>query len=251
MSKLTQTPPLIDLNPRTSIQEVQLYLKEPIIPRAGSRRKRLGMQALNAFARLELLLSKEEALKDGMSEKAKKALTSEIGCTVATLEAALAQHFEGQNVYMQEMNLSTVFPKSAKRAGAGNGAPATRDIHSHFQQMSLTNQLVSMALQLQHDLKLTNHKYMAHQVALLYQCINQMGGSYLKYKSRVESRFDEVKSLTNRGEEPLLSAELREWLRGLTTDIVTEALFTSKPLPAQSLGLVKFLDKLREPSPDD
>ncbi|RUS29336.1 hypothetical protein BC938DRAFT_480775 [Jimgerdemannia flammicorona] len=189
MSKLTQTPPLIDLNPRTSIQEVQLYLKEPIIPRAGSRRKRLGMQALNAFARLELLLSKEEALKDGMSEKAKKALTSEIGCTVATLEAALAQHFEGQNVYMQEMNLSTVFPKSAKRAGAGNGAPATRDIHSHFQQMSLTNQLVSMALQLQHDLKLTNHKYMAHQVALLYLPQVQVPGRVTVRRSQVANQW--------------------------------------------------------------
>lgn len=34
--------------------------------------------------------------------------------------------------------------------------------------MSYTNQLVSIALQLQNDLRLTNHKYMAHQTALLY-----------------------------------------------------------------------------------
>jgi len=34
--------------------------------------------------------------------------------------------------------------------------------------MSSINQLVSIALQLQNDVRLTNHKYMAHQTALLY-----------------------------------------------------------------------------------
>lgn len=34
--------------------------------------------------------------------------------------------------------------------------------------MNVLNQLVSISLQLQQDIKLTNHKYMAHQLALLY-----------------------------------------------------------------------------------
>lgn len=34
--------------------------------------------------------------------------------------------------------------------------------------MSTMNQLTSIALQLQNDIKLTNHKFVAHQVALLY-----------------------------------------------------------------------------------
>lgn len=39
---------------------------------------------------------------------------------------------------------------------------------AHFHEMTIRNQLVSVSLQLQQDIKLTNHKYMAHQLALLY-----------------------------------------------------------------------------------
>ncbi|RUS13461.1 hypothetical protein BC937DRAFT_95279 [Endogone sp. FLAS-F59071] len=250
MSKLTQTGPLINLHQRNSIQEIQVHRHEPIIPPPGSRRKRLGMQVLNGLARLELLLMKDDLLADGRAEKTRTALASEIERTLTSITAALSLHFESQEVslkkYMQDMSLVTVFPLSAKRAAANNAAPASKDIHSHFHQMNLTNQLVSIALQLQNDLRLTNHKYMAHQLALLY-----IGGMYLKYKSRVESRFDDVKALTNSAEEPLLSMELTQWLRSLTTDIVTEALFISRPLPTQSSGLIKFLDKLKEPNAED
>lgn len=38
--------------------------------------------------------------------------------------------------------------------------------------MNVLNQLVSISLQLQQDIKLTNHKYMAHQLALLYVIFN-------------------------------------------------------------------------------
>jgi hypothetical protein len=39
---------------------------------------------------------------------------------------------------------------------------------AHLRQMSSINQLVSIAIQLQNDLRLTNHKFIAHQIALLY-----------------------------------------------------------------------------------
>ena len=103
--------------------------------------------------------------------------------------------------------------------------------------MNVHNQLVSISLQLQQDIKLTNHKYMAHQLALLYviillllllllfnnflnfrsfffiyqHCLNQAGGHFIKYKSRVELHFDAIKALTNSSEEPQLTSEQKQW----------------------------------------
>jgi hypothetical protein len=41
---------------------VEIRLHEPLIIKPGSRKKRIGLQVLNALARLEVLLSKEEML---------------------------------------------------------------------------------------------------------------------------------------------------------------------------------------------
>ncbi|KAF9169503.1 hypothetical protein BGX21_007908 [Mortierella sp. AD011] len=101
--------------------------------------------------------------------------------------------------------------------------------------MSTINQLVSIALQLQNDLKLSNHKFIAHQVALLYQCINQAGPQFsTKYKSRVEENFSALKETSNMSDEPRLPIELQAWLSDLTADIVSEALFSGRPMSQQT-----------------
>src|SRR5437870_13779243 len=99
---------------------------------------------------------------------------------------------------MSELGLAAFFPKSAKRlvvsmVGSSNEFRGKYVILSdgrtsmilfiahmmkifiysffclaHLHEMTIVNQLVSMALQLQQDINLTNHKYMAHQLALLY-----------------------------------------------------------------------------------
>ncbi|CAG8535868.1 1851_t:CDS:2, partial [Ambispora leptoticha] len=68
MSKLVSTPPLVSLNPAKSVQEVEIRLHEPLIPKPGSRKKRLGLEILNALTRLELLLNKEEAFASADQE---------------------------------------------------------------------------------------------------------------------------------------------------------------------------------------
>ncbi|KAJ3101731.1 hypothetical protein HDU97_001081 [Phlyctochytrium planicorne] len=98
----------------------------------------------------------------------------------------------------------------------------------HFARMSALNQLTAMSLQLRNDLKLTNHKYIAHQLALLYQAINLVGAPFTKYHARIQSQFEAVKALTSdpNEEEPQLKEEQKQWLSTLTSDIVNEVLFT-------------------------
>jgi len=94
-----------------------------------------------------------------------------------------------------------------------------------------------MSNQLRHDaVHLKNHKYIAHQIALLYQCLNQCGN--LNFKKRVEQKFDEVKVLTEAEKVPQLSLAQQDWLVKLTTDIINEVsslnYFSKKLEPAIS-----------------
>ncbi|CAG8730029.1 10249_t:CDS:2, partial [Dentiscutata heterogama] len=83
MSKLKTTPPLVSLRSVNTAQEVEIRLHEPLIQKQGSRKKRIGLQILNALARLEVLLNKEEAL--AISEDAVQHLTQVRVCAKNSL----------------------------------------------------------------------------------------------------------------------------------------------------------------------
>ncbi|CAG8707949.1 10161_t:CDS:2, partial [Ambispora leptoticha] len=143
--------------------------------------------------------------------------------------------------YITELGLASLFPKSARRLVVSKLGTGTVDVQAHFIEMTLINQLVAISLQLQHDIRLKNHSYMAHQIALLYQCLNQVGHHFLKYKPRVELHFDAIKSLTSNSEEPQMNETQKEWLSQLTADIVTEALFSGRPFSNVSEPLANYM----------
>lgn len=90
----------------------------------------------------------------------------------------------------------------------------------YLSYISVLNQLISMSKQLNHDAyNRSNHKYIAHQVALLYQCLNQTRGETKPFKRRIESVFDEVKAITEGSTAPELSDAHKSWLRDMTSDI--------------------------------
>jgi hypothetical protein len=73
-----------------------------------------------------------------------------------------------------------------------------------------------------------NHKYIAHQIALLYQCINMVRGESKALKRRIEEQFETIKRHTesapgaNAGEGGggTLPPGLRAWLEDLTEEVV-------------------------------
>jgi hypothetical protein len=46
-----------------------------------------------------------------------------------------------------------------------------------------------------------NARYVAHQIALLYQCVNAVKGELKGFRSRIESRFESVKAETEKADE--------------------------------------------------
>ncbi|KAG0050983.1 hypothetical protein BGZ83_004234 [Gryganskiella cystojenkinii] len=243
---ILESPPLVNLTPLTQIHEVPIHIHNPIHPNSANKHKRLGLQMLNELSRIEMFVTRIETV--GKHEET----SAELAKTIAHLEQTLyayelenrhAGHPENlENItgrmilqrYMVRTGLDEMFPKSSEYLGFEPVMPGGSFIEAHFRQMSSINQLVSIALQLQNDVRLTNHKYMAHQTALLYQCINQAGPQFAKYKARVEENFNTLKEISNMSEEPYLPIELQAWLSDLTTDIVTEALFSGRPMAQQT-----------------
>jgi hypothetical protein len=97
----------------------------------------------------------------------------------------------------------------------------------HSMQFAYLHQLYTIASRLYHDLALTNHKYIAYQLALLYvrrcpvfntniniisqQCINRQGVEFVEYKSRIEQRFDEIKTATKQTTLIVLEKDQTKW----------------------------------------
>ncbi|KAG0349407.1 hypothetical protein BG004_006436 [Podila humilis] len=202
---------------------------------------------LNELSRIEMFVTRIETV----GKQAE--VVAELSRTIAHLEQTLYNYeLENGNAvrvddapgrvmlqrYMIRTGLAEMFPKSSEYLGIDPVIPGASFLEAHFRQMSYTNQLVSIALQLQNDIRLTNHKYMAHQTALLYvreqQCINQAGPFLAKYKARVEEQFDALKEVSNLSDEPVLTPELQAWLSDITTDIVADALFSGRTMAQQT-----------------
>ncbi|CAG8491916.1 15705_t:CDS:2 [Funneliformis caledonium] len=240
MSNINTTPPLVNLNKINTVPEVEIRLHEPLIMKPKSRKKRIGLHVLNALARLEVLLSKEEMLASSETgvQNLKQFLESifltgnvlmwiaerylqmlgnstgqqynktEIENTIAALELSILQFEEDGlakkdiQTYLKELGLTLLFPKSAKRLIVPNLASGKIDALAHFHEMN--------------------------------QCLNQAGGHFIKYKSRVELHFDAIKSLTNGLEQPRLSPEQKE---------------CGRPVTAMSQPLAAYLNNISEVAP--
>ncbi|XP_033118285.1 uncharacterized protein LOC117117913 isoform X2 [Anneissia japonica] len=116
----------------------------------------------------------------------------------------------------------------------------------HFNQASALNQLIALCYQLQHDItSLSNHKYIAHQIALVYQSINQLGNPkvLLDHRTSIETTFKKVKAeLEREGETtPHLNADLIFWLQNLTSSLVQSVKTLSADLTGQMRPAMKFI----------
>lgn len=87
---------------------------------------------------------------------------------------------------------------------------------SYLTYVSLMNQVVIMGTQIYHDACVTqHHKYAAHQMALLYQCLNMLQGETKPIRRVIEARFDEIKQITE-SKQPVFELEMSDWLQEIT-----------------------------------
>eukprot|EP01137_Pigoraptor_chileana_P001704 Opistho-2@39697 len=131
--------------------------------------------------------------------------------------------------YLEKTGIATLCPRVAEKSGAVGDTTAMR-FEDYLTHVGLLNQVTVLCNQLRNDAHtLTNHKYMAHQLALLYQSLGSAGAPLDQYKRHIEGQFDAIKQSTTNGNPPHLTREQIDWMDAIVANIL--ATINSLPEP--------------------
>jgi len=150
---------------------------------------------------------------------------------IETICSSLPNEVDSIPVALQQLEMSQLFPEIASvwNTGRAPDPPTRQPGLDYLAQVSVLNQLLSMSRQLHNDSQTkTNHKYIAHQIALLYQCLNQTRGETRPFKRRIETMFDKIKGVTESKTQPTLDEPQKRWLKDITAD-VADLILTCPP----------------------
>lgn len=152
----------------------------------------------------------------GLQDGARRALLCALGC--GACEAGGVAQAEA----LRQSGCAHAFPRvAAALAGVpagGTGGGGALEAHLSF--VASVGGLWRLCDQLEADAsRPEHHKYVAHQLALLYQTLNQVRGELKPFKKQLEARFDDIKATTEAASAPQLSAEQAEWLTALCRDL--------------------------------
>lgn len=154
--------------------------------------------------------------------------------------------------YLRQTGLSLLFPRVASYlTNAERPAFQTQksSMDGYFQHLGMLNQLITLSHQLNSDaFNLTNHKYMAHQTALLYQSVNQAGPPLADYKKNIESNFKTLKAglvPKDKDSVPKLPQNQKEWVNSITANILDGVQSLPPGLSHPMISAMTFVEQQR------
>ncbi|CAI9548226.1 unnamed protein product [Staurois parvus] len=151
--------------------------------------------------------------------------------------------------YLDTSGLSLLFPRVEvyiiyERPVDILESPPMDDYFAHIGKL---NQLLVLSQQLEDDVKhLGSHKYVAHQLSVLYKVLSYFNGClYLDVLKRdIETNFKSVKTALSTfdgsRQEPLLPAYLQTWLLGLTQTIITTVSLLPEELTSEIMPVLAY-----------
>ncbi|XP_033760134.1 uncharacterized protein LOC117342191 [Pecten maximus] len=212
--------------------KVDVRLHEPLAGGEATPRD-IEIEMMSLCSQLDVLCKKE--LRDQQRKK-----TTEHGkVSGAFLDKATVVHDRMKQLLLkqkQDMSLGQyivwrgldrVFPRAATFLSKPDGLnllDKKTGLDGYYQELACINQLLSLSMQINSDLhNLSDHKYIAHQLAILYQSVTSLDAACMEtYKKSIEDNFKVVKTTLNEGGDGarLLSNEHKQWLINLTCSVV-------------------------------
>ncbi|XP_062588945.1 uncharacterized protein LOC134250598 [Saccostrea cucullata] len=130
--------------------------------------------------------------------------------------------------YIVSKRFDLLFPRAAaylENPGHFNLNQRTEGVDKYLADLSALQNLSALSRQINTDLSnLSDHKYIAHQMAILYQSLNNVGHTLLDpYKKSIEENFKSIKTTLSEDRETggkQLYPEQLEWFLNLTSGIV-------------------------------
>jgi len=162
---------------------------------------------------------------------------SQIAKLLENLAGQLAPEQPPKQVLAEWRGLSTC-PAAAENLNL----PCTRlesdPIRDYFAALGIVNQVVSLSRQMGRDIPAKQHKYMAHQIALLYQSLGSLGKPGAAVRKDIEGNFARVKGLTEGSKTPMLPEEVSQWLEKKLKEVLRVALPSTSPGVQEKLSPV-------------
>ncbi|XP_069492728.1 uncharacterized protein [Ambystoma mexicanum] len=238
MAAVSQSQPLSQLSFYHSGYKVDVNIKKPLQPILQMSPEQVSLEMLSLCAQLDVLIKREVLL---LQEKIKEDISPTESEMFHTLGAELRERmYEYLNHlpepipqledFLDTEGLSMLFPRVEiflihQRPVDMLEKP---QMDEYFVHMGKLNQLLVLSQQMEDDLMhLGSHKYIAHQLSVLYKFLNYFNGCLPLdiLKRDIEINFKSIKSALKAEEgsmqEPLLSGYCLDWILNVTNTVIT------------------------------
>ncbi|KAL7881569.1 hypothetical protein AOLI_G00084170 [Acnodon oligacanthus] len=237
MAAVSLTEPLCQPCGYNSRFKVELFVKKPLMPIHLSP-EQVALEMLCFCSQLDLLIRAQVhqfqgQLKEDTSPEESESFRKQ-GAEIIDQMNQCLEHLPKPapllEDYLDIAGLSVMFPRV--EVYIIHGSPVYMlerpPLDGYFPHLGRLNQLLVLSQQLEDDVKhLGSHKYIAHQLAVIYQVLNSLNDilSLTPIKKDIEANFKQMKMslVTEEGskQEPQLPAQYISWISQLTHNIIS------------------------------
>eukprot|EP00047_Mylnosiga_fluctuans_P011215 m.20078 g.20078 ORF g.20078 m.20078 type:complete len:249 (+) comp3500_c0_seq2:32-778(+) len=217
------TPPLCVAHEYDGSLQADVYLHDPLwVARPAEDRT---VQAITVLSQLESLCRRIQILGQKADSGQMASVLQQEQDLIRKLEGIVGEP-GNLKMFLVQHPLGQLSPRLLARLGVGP-TPAVEkrtSYENYLLHMNFLNQIMSLGLQLRANIKSPSaHKYIAHQLALLYQSIAAQSPTLDSFKLEIERRFASVKASV-RGADGIarLPRDQADWLFAMTTRLLQE-----------------------------
>uniref|UniRef100_A0A1A8G8F9 Uncharacterized protein n=2 Tax=Nothobranchius korthausae TaxID=1143690 RepID=A0A1A8G8F9_9TELE len=239
---------------------VELQLRRPLMPVQQSP-EQVGLEMLCLCGQLDLLIRAQmqqfqEQLGQGCTPEESdsfQAQGSEILDQMLQCLEHLPKPMPQLEDYLDMVGLSAMFPRVEVFLIQGSPVDMLERplMDEYFLHVAKLNQLLVLSQQLEEDIRhLGSHKYIAHQLSVLYQVISSFRGIqvFSDIKKDIEANFKQMKQSLVAEEgcrhEPQLAAHYINWILEITQNLTTVVLSLPEELMEDLHQAVTFVSLL-------
>ncbi|XP_024244967.1 uncharacterized protein si:ch211-218d20.15 isoform X2 [Oncorhynchus tshawytscha] len=237
---------------------VELNVKRPLMPVHLSP-EQVGLEMLYLCGQLDLLIRaqvhqfQEQLRQDCSPEESATFQEQEIIDQMLQCLEHLPKPMPHLEDYLDMVGLSTMYPRVEVFLIQGSPVDMLEKppMDEYFSHIGRLNQLLVLSQQLEEDVKhLGSHKYIAHQLSVIYQVLSSFRGiqPLSVLKKEIEANFRQMKTslLTEEGsrQEPQLPAHYISWILELTLSITSTVSSLPEELTEDLSPAMTFVSQL-------
>ncbi|KAK2146709.1 hypothetical protein LSH36_586g00007 [Paralvinella palmiformis] len=223
-------PPIRELHSYSPCFKVEVCLQQPLWPVHDAVYEVLSLcSQLDILCAREILqANKEKRAANHISEN----FSNKAQLVIEQLNS-LTSRLPNQNLtnYLETVGVTKLYPRAVRYLSKPGLLPTDitwSPMDDHIEALAAMQRLHGLASQIHQDmLSLNNHKYIAHQLSLLHQALSVLSqvSCMAELKQNIESHFTTIKrcigDLQDQGQTPYLAEENKQWLKDLTSRILS------------------------------